>query len=307
MRKLSPHARIVAALQDQIASGELRPGQRVPSTRQIVSEWGVAMATAAKALAVLREQGWVRALPGTGTIVLDRPQHCPPVATTPGHAPLSRDKLVRAAIELADTDGRAALSMRRLAVWLDVGVMSLYRYVPDKEELLRLMADAAFGEEELPEPGPAGWRAKLELSARLQWRAYRRHPWLVTIMHNSLIRPPAVVSGIRLVDWELRALRGLGLDRRAALHTILALDGYVGGVAASHTLEIESEQDTGISGAQRVAGDRTIHRQLFGFGWFPDLEASVPPGATTLTDLDELFEFGLHQHLDGIAATLDSS
>lgn len=72
MRKLSPHARIVAALQDQIASGELRPGQRVPSTRQIVSEWGVAMATAAKALAVLREQGWVRALPGTGTIVLDR-------------------------------------------------------------------------------------------------------------------------------------------------------------------------------------------------------------------------------------------
>ena len=56
--------------------------------------------------------------------------------------------------------------------------MTLYRYVPDKEELVRLMADTAFGTQPLPEPGPAGWRAKLELAAQLQWSIYRRHPWL---------------------------------------------------------------------------------------------------------------------------------
>ncbi|MFI0454573.1 TetR/AcrR family transcriptional regulator C-terminal domain-containing protein [Actinomadura sp. 6N118] len=299
-----------------------------PSTRQIVWEQGVAMATAAKALGVLRDQGWVRTVPGGGSIVLQRPHteerpgqdasgpHVLDEAEpgTPGTARpraqgtvepgTTREVVIRAAIRLADRDGLNALTMRRLAAHLEVGPMSLYRYIPDKEELLRLMADVAFGEEEPPEPGPSGWRAKLELAARLQWRAYRRHPWLPTIMHNSLVRPPAVSSGIRMVDWELRALEGLGLSRHDMLHTVFALDGYVGGIAASNALEVQAEHDTGVTGQERIAAERALHAELFGPGRFPALAASVPADATSITDLDELFEFGLRHQLDGIAAML---
>src|SRR4051812_18983349 len=70
---LPPYLRIAAGIRDRILSGELAAGQRVPSTRQIVGEQGVAMATAAKALGVLRDQGWVRTVPGGGSIVLQHP------------------------------------------------------------------------------------------------------------------------------------------------------------------------------------------------------------------------------------------
>lgn len=300
-----PYLRIAATIRDRITAGDLRPGEPVPSTRELVKEQGVAMATAAKALATLREQGWVRTVPGGATRVSERVAVTEP-ETPPAHttAEPSSGDVVQAAIALADTHGLAALSMRRLATEVDIGVMSLYRYVPDKAALLRMMADTAFGEERLPDPGPEGWRAKLELSARLQWRAYRRHPWLVSIMHNSLTHPPTVASGIRFVDWELRALRGLGLESRVALHTVLALDGYVGGVAASNALEFESETGTGVSPAQRMAADRQARNEIFESEAFPDLTATFVPGATTLADLDDIFECGLQHQLDGIGARL---
>ncbi|MFE3200487.1 TetR/AcrR family transcriptional regulator [Embleya sp. NPDC059237] len=214
------------------------------------------------------------------------------------------DRLIAVAIEIADREGRAALTMRRLAGELGVGAMSLYRHVPDKEELTRLMADVAFGAEPLPEPGPEGWRAKLELCARVQRRAYRRHPWLTTTMLDSLVRPPAVPSGMLHVDWQLRALAGLGLSPRTALQTVIALDGYVGGIAASNAFEVEAEHVTGISGARRLAASLELMTEIFASGRLDTLAAAIPEDATTLADLDELFEFGLRTHLDGIAALI---
>ncbi|WP_158880320.1 TetR/AcrR family transcriptional regulator C-terminal domain-containing protein [Amycolatopsis anabasis] len=300
----APYLRIVADIRQRITSGELRAGERVPSTRRLVDDWGVAMATASKALAVLRQEGWVRAVPGSGTVVSDRVRQRPAARPgKPAEPALSRDRLVRAAIALADAEGRAALSMRRLAVELGVGAMSLYRHVPDKDELLRLMADTAFGAEELPEPGPPGWRAKLELAARVQWRAYRRHPWLAPILLNSLIRPPVVASGLRHVDWALRALDGLGLDRNVQLYVVITLNGYVGGIAVTNAFEVETEQDTGISGVQRQDAEMGLLTELLESGRFPTF-AEVAGGVDTLNDLDELFEFGLQRQLDGIAALL---
>jgi len=300
-----PYLRIVGDIKDRITAGEFGPGEPVPSTRALVKEQHVAMATAAKALATLREQGWVYTVPGGATRVRDRSAVRAPASAhaRPNPEP-SSDSVVRAGIDVADAHGVGGLSMRRLAMEVGIGVMSLYHYVPDKAALLRRMADTAFGEEQLPEPGPEGWRAKLELSARLQWRSYRRHPWLVSIMHNSLTHPPAIASGMRFVDWELRALRGSGLEPRAALHTVLALDGYVGGIAASNALEVEAETDTGISATERMAADRPLHDELFGRETFPDLTAALESGATALADVDEIFEWGLQQQLDGIGARL---
>lgn len=317
-----PYLRIVADIRRRIASGELRPGQRVPSTRQIVGDWGVAMATATKALATLRQEGVVRAVSGSGTIVNDpgvdepgtneaasprqRPRRTGTSASPGdgGEPSLSRERIVRAAIGIADAHGRAALSMRRVAAELDVGTMSLYRYVPDKDELMRLMADAAFAEVALPEPGPDGWRAKLEHSARSQWRVYRRHPWLAPILLSSLTDPPVVPSGLILIDWELRALDGLGMDRTSMLHAVVTLNSYIGGLALTRALESEDERATGISSAQRQLAERPLLTELLESGRFPMLLRMSEAGEDI--DLDSLFEFGLQRQLDGIAAYLAS-
>nr|BFE78929.1 hypothetical protein GCM10020093_015300 [Planobispora longispora] len=129
---------------------------------------GVAMATASKVLAELRRRELVRAVPGVGTVVA-----APAVPSVPVPAPTARrdrsggpvtarnggdederEGVVRAAVRIADAEGIAALSMRRLATELGVATMSLYRHVRDKDELVLLMTDLAYGEDELPDPPP---------------------------------------------------------------------------------------------------------------------------------------------------------
>ncbi|HEY0255089.1 MAG TPA: GntR family transcriptional regulator, partial [Kofleriaceae bacterium] len=160
MKQNTASARVIADLRDRIRSGKLAPGAPVPSARQIVREWGVAIATATKALAQLRKDGLVRVQPGIGTIV--KGEAAPE---------LSRVRIVEAAIAIADDEGTAALSMRTVAKELGVATMSLYRHVPSKEILLDLMADSALSETEVPKPR-GGWRTTVEVLMRLQWDGY---------------------------------------------------------------------------------------------------------------------------------------
>jgi DNA-binding transcriptional regulator YhcF (GntR family) len=150
------YLRIAGEIRRRIASGDLRAGDRVPSTREITRQWGVAMATATKVLATLRDEGLVRTVAGVGTVVERAPRQ--PEAAASEHGP-RRDRIVHAAVGIADAEGLEAVSMRRLAAQLGVGAMSLYRYVPGKEALVHLMAEAVFRQHPLPEPGPDGWRA----------------------------------------------------------------------------------------------------------------------------------------------------
>src|ERR1700738_251691 len=137
METEAPYRRIVAEIRDRIARGELRPGDRVPSTRRITQEWGVAMATATKVIATLRDEGVVDPRPGAGTVVRSPEPGQAPVTrkAVPREQELSRDRVVRAAIAIADAEGLAMLSMRRVATDLGVATMSLYRHVPRKDEL----------------------------------------------------------------------------------------------------------------------------------------------------------------------------
>ncbi|MFD0349485.1 TetR/AcrR family transcriptional regulator [Kitasatospora aburaviensis] len=89
---------------------------------------------------------------------------------------MNRERILRAALELADAEGLAALSMRAVAARLGVSAMSPYRYVTSKDELVLLTADLAFGEAAYPAEPPAGWRARLEVGARTLWSLFRRHP-----------------------------------------------------------------------------------------------------------------------------------
>src|SRR5690242_14715389 len=91
---------------------------------------------------------------------------------------LTVDEIARAAIAVADGKGLSSLSMRRLADDLGVTAMSLYTYVPGKAELLDVMLDAVYAETARPDDVPGGWRERLRLIARENWKLYHRHPWM---------------------------------------------------------------------------------------------------------------------------------
>jgi AcrR family transcriptional regulator len=279
-------ARIAEEIRRRITSGELKAGDRVPSARQITQAWGVAIATATKALAMLRAEGLVRAVPGIGTVV---------------DQGLSKERIVAAALAIADSEGLAAVSMRRLAHELGVATMSLYRYVPGKDDLVMLIADAAFAEDKLPATPPYGWRARLEVVARLQWKIYHKHPWLAGAM--SITRPQLVPNGMAHTEWTLQAIDGLGLSPEMSLVVAVTVIGYVRGVAVSLEMETQAEQDTGLSNDAYMAAQEAQFRAVSAGGAFPTLaRMSVQPEIDLR--LDTLFEFGLARLLDGLATFL---
>lgn len=276
-------ARIAEEIRRRITSGELKPGDRVPSARQITQAWGVAIATASKALAMLRTEGLVRAVPGIGTVVVDQG--------------LSQGSIVTAALAIADREGLPAVSMRRVAHELGVATMSLYRYVTGKDDLVMLIANAAFAEDKLPVTPPDGWRAQLEVVARLQWKIYHKHPWVAGAM--SITRPQLVPNGMAHTEWTLKALDGLGLSPEAALVVALTMIGHVRGVAVSLEMETQAEQDTGLSKDAYMAAQRARFAAVFAGGAFPTLARMSSQPKIDL-GLDTLFEFGLARLLDGL-------
>lgn len=303
-----PYRAIAAQLRTRIEKGELRPGDRLPSVRQIARRWGVAVATATKVTAVLRAEGLVESRVGSGTVVsaLGASAAGPVSARAPRRpAPPGepqRDRLLRTAIAIADTEGLEAVSMRRLAAELGTGPMSLYRFVANKDELLTQMADAAFGELDLPEPGVLGWRHDLERIARLQWQLCRRHLWLPRVV--SFTRPLLALNTMAQTEWILRALDGTGLSAEVRMREALTLHSLVLTAAMSVAEEAEAEQSTGVTLDGWRAAARTRAHELLGTGRFPRLAAT--PEDTT-ADLDGLFEYGLARHLDGFAVLLAGS
>ena len=296
-----PYLRVAAAIRHRITSGALGPGDRVPSVRQVVREFGVAMATATRAFAVLRAEGLVVTRAGSGTVV--RAPDPPP--RRGGRAPdrvLTTERIVATGMAVADAEGLDAVSMRRLAAELGVGPMSLYRHLSGREELEHLFLRAVFRAHQLPEPGPPGWRAKLELVSRVQWRAYRRHPWLPELV--SLTRPVLVPEAMAHTEWTLRALDGLPLSPTEKTREALTLPALVRGLAATVAAELRAERETGMANDQWwVTLDAEV-RALLDSGHFPRLATLRRERAQ---DLDGLLNHALTRHLDGLAARLARS
>jgi len=309
-----PSQRIVTEIRRRIAAGDLRPGDRVPSTRQLTRDFGVAMATATKALSSLQREGLVRGEPGRGTRVASaEPRHGAPQArATRRREPrvtehgLTRERLVQVAIDIADAEGLAALSMRRVAAELDAATMSLYRYVPGKDDLLLLMIDAVFGKETLPDPPPPGWRAQLEVVARLQWALYRRHPWLAQVAAIWFSRPSVVPRAMAHTEWSLRALDELGLDPSTMFHLAVLLASFVHGVALQLASGVEAEHETGVTSDEWIESQMSAMTALFSAGGFPMLARITAPAGLEF-DLSTLFEFGLPRLLDGFAVLVSST
>jgi AcrR family transcriptional regulator len=151
---------------------------------------------------------------------------------------LTVDDVVHAGIRLADEQGLAAASMGGLAKELSVGTMTLYTYVPSKDELLDLMVDQVLGERDLPGPGdprPEDWREQVEIYS-VQTRAmFQRHLWLSQV---STIRPPVGPGMLAGREYLLSVLLGLGLSALETNTAALAITTYVDSAAS---LEAESQ------------------------------------------------------------------
>jgi DNA-binding transcriptional regulator YhcF (GntR family) len=293
---------IVAELRRRIEAGELAPGERLPSTREIVRQWGVAMATATKVLTELQQEGLAEAVPGVGTVVTDRSSRISR-APSPRRRPvpdqaLTLDRIVTAAVAVADAEGMAAVAMRRVATELGVATMALYRYVKDKDELRLRMMDAVLAGAPFPELPSGDWREQLAYASRLLWSLFKQHPWLASAM--SVTRPQLLPNVMPHTEWVLAALDQL--DLQTAMTVRIVLFNYTRGTAVNLESEAEAQAESGVD-AEEWMNSQEVAR-LVDPERFPKLHQLVNTDYDF--NLDDLFEFGLQRLLDGLSVYFES-
>jgi AcrR family transcriptional regulator len=220
-------------------------------------------------------------------------------AAGPGRVRLTRERVLRGAVAVADHGGIAALTIRTLAAELGVKPMAVYHHVANKEEILDGIVDLVFGEIELPAVG-GDWRTEISRRAHSARQVLRRHPWALPLLESRTSPGPA---NLRHHDAVLGTLRGAGFSRPLTAHAYALLDAYVYGFAVQESsLPFEGPDSVG-----DVAGPIV---ELMSTGDYPHLvematEHYVQPGY----DFGDEFGFGLELLLDGLAERLsrDSS
>jgi AcrR family transcriptional regulator len=213
---------------------------------------------------------------------------------------LHRERVVAAAIELADADGLAAVSMARVAERLGFTTMSLYRHVSGKDELLMLMLDAGIG----PPPGPPaepGWRAGIEAWAWAMLATLRRHPWGTQIPIPGPLMTP---NQLGWLDRGLAAFAGTGLTEAEKAEVVLLVNGYV--FWAARLFEDLARAAAAQPGTATAAGGTSAALlTLIGPDRWPALRQALAAGIFDddtggAEDQGRDFDFGLQRVLDGI-------
>ena len=204
-------------------------------------------------------------------------------------APLTRQRVLGAAVGLADVAGIESLTMRKLGQELGVEAMSLYNHVANKDDILDGMVDLVFGEIDIP-GGADDWKAAMRRRAISAHEALLRHPWATSLMQSRTKPGPAT---LRHHDSVLGSLRGAGFSVVMAAHAFSVIDGYVYGFALQQiNLPLQSREQVAEVGED-------ILRRLKGA--FPHLaemitDHAMKPGY----DYAAEFEFGLDLILDGL-------
>jgi AcrR family transcriptional regulator len=217
-----------------------------------------------------------------------------------GRKGLSVDRIVEAAIAVADEEGIGALTMRRVADRLGVGTMSIYTHVPAKAELIDVMLDTVLAEVTGPDHAPGPWRERLEQVARGLRALYLRHPWL---LHVATTRPPMGPNVIAKYEHELRAIDGIGLTDIEMDAVVTLVNDFVHGTVRSAIEAAEVERRTGLTDEQwwyRQAPllDRVLDPARFPVG--VRVGSAAGEAHQAAVDPEHAFEFGLERVLDGI-------
>ncbi len=211
-----------------------------------------------------------------------------------GRAPLSRERVLRGAVAVADAGGIAALTIRSLATELGVKPMSVYHHVANKEEILDGIVDIVFSEIELPEPG-GDWREEMRRRAGSAREALRRHPWAIGLLESRTNPGPATLHHH---DAVIGALRAAGFSVVMTAHAYALIDAYVYGFALS-------EASLPINGPEPVPEVAEQMMAQYSPDDYPHLiefttEHVMRPGY----DYGKEFEYGLDVILDGLARSV---
>jgi AcrR family transcriptional regulator len=214
---------------------------------------------------------------------------------------LSLERIVAAAIEIADAEGIHELSMARLAEQLGCGTMSLYRHVANKDELQVFMMDTAPGPPPVIGFPPRAWRRGLERWARELQAVYYRHPWILQITTG---RPPLEPGQLAWLDAGLRVLRGTQLRAAEKLSVILTIVHYVRGEAQITAVMLEALKRSLADNRRRQDWYERMLVRLVDARRFPALAELIAAGVFEASGKDveasDAFGFGLARVLDGI-------
>jgi AcrR family transcriptional regulator len=214
---------------------------------------------------------------------------------------LSLDRIVAAAIDIADAEGLSALSMARIAKRLGSGTMSLYRHVANKDELQVFMMDAAPGPPPVIKLGRRGWRQGLARWAHELRSVYYRHPWILLVTTG---RPPLEPGQLAWLDCGLRTLKAARLSPDERMSVILLVLNYVRGEAQIRTGLLQNHKSTPAEERRMQEWYGRALATLVDVKRFPALSELSTAGVFGPDRGDGAadFDFGLARLLDGVAA-----
>lgn len=210
---------------------------------------------------------------------------------------LSVERITRAALDIAETEGIGALSMQKVAKVLGYTTMSIYNYVPGKDQLIELMLDAATPPPPEPEEGE-DWRVSLERWVAATWELYRRNPWALKV---PVPNPPLGPNQLAWFESALAAIARGGL----AGGELMALGLYVlASVRGQAALILDLTAATDANSADFAEQMRRVvdpHRFPTLYGITTSAPDQAHGGPTMQADLD----FGLRRLLDGVEAYVE--
>lgn len=224
------------------------------------------------------------------------------VAANPQRGPkreMSVERIVETAVELADAEGIAAVSMAAVAKRLGFTPMSLYRYVSAKDDLLLLMQEEATGVPTHAHRETEGWRERLGVLFREQVEVYIRHPWLLSLPISG---SPITPNSSQWIEAGLEALEGHALESEERLAIVLAVTGsarWAGMVEAGYA---EESRRTGLSAEEISAQESALFDAVISGDEFPRLRAAIDAGVFVAES--DPFRFGLERLLDGTESYL---
>ncbi|MFI1971088.1 TetR family transcriptional regulator [Streptomyces cinnamoneus] len=209
----------------------------------------------------------------------------------------TRADIAAAAVRIADAEGLDAVSMRRVAAEIGCGTMSLYNYVPRKEDLYELMFDAAVAEYDLSEPPTGDWRADTLALARQTRALMHRHPWLPRLLAPEYGFSP---HSLRYLEYALWALDPLDVGGGTKMELLSMLSAVVAAYVTHELSAAERARSSPFApGQEQAARQEHLVRQLAG-GAYPRLAAAFA-APSEVPDGEALFERAVERVLAGFA------
>lgn len=230
----------------------------------------------------------------------DRPRRVgteAPETTVSDRPSLNRERVVEAAVGLADVIGVDALTIRKLAAELDVKPMTIYHHVPNKEAIIDGMVDVVFGEIDLP-PTDLDWKRAIRQRAASAREVLARHPWAAPLMESRTAPGPAT---LRHHDAVLGCLRAGGFSIPMTAHAYAVIDAFIYGFALQ-------EASLPATGGDEMVDLASAMSAAMPVGEYPNLvefttEHVLRPGY----DFGQEFDFGIDLILDGLESAVAGS